>query len=305
MQASDVRQDGGVAALGLSEEDPRVLGEHVVAAWDAFVDVAEGSDLDRPSRLPGWSGKDVCIHLGSWPQRTPLTGLLHSARNGGVGETPDLDAENAALVSAHRDASRDEVMAALIRARDTIEEFFESDEPDEVGRLPARSSLGPLPVLSLIHASSYELAVHALDLAPCGAPAPAPHLLDRGLAALLDVTGALAARLGIEATVTAQAGDAGWAFTAEGGGWTTDVARPGFEGAGAKGSAADLLDASAGRAALPVLLVTRRLVVQDMAAFMRLAPLVNEVPGLPGGAALRTGISGLGKVTGLLGRLRR
>lgn len=294
-----------MAALGLSDEDPRVVGEHVVAAWDHFLDLAEAADLDRPSRLPDWTGKAVCIHLGSWAERTPLTGLLESARNGGAGETPDLDAENAALVAAHRDATRDEVLAALVRARDTIEEFFDGPLPEELGRYPARSSLGPLPVLSLVHASTYELAVHALDLAPCGAPTPPAHLLDRGLAALLDVTGALSARIGIHTSVTAQAGDGGWAFASDTDGWVTTPARPGFDGAGVRGAAADLLDASAGRAALPQLLLTRRLVVHNMTSFMRLAPLVHEVPGLPGGAALRTGVAGLGKVTGLVGRLRR
>lgn len=294
-----------MAALGLSDADPRALGEHVVACWDEFLELAEATDLDRASRLPGWSGKDVCTHLGSWAERTPLTGLLASARQGGAGETPDVDAENAALLAAHRDASRDEVLAALVRARDAIEDFFDGDLPGELGRLPARSSLGPLPVLSVVHASTYELAVHALDLAPCGAPPPPPHLLDRGLAALLDVTGALAARTGIDATVTAQTGEGGWAFVARDGGWTTGPAGPGFDGAGVRGTAADLLDASAGRAALPQLLLTRRLVVHNMTAFMRLAPLVTEVPGLPGGAALRAGVSGMGKVTGLVGRLRR
>ena len=33
---------------------------------------------------------------------------------------------------------------------------------------------------------------------------------------------------------------------------------------------------------------------------MRLAPLLHEVPGLPGGAALRTAVGGLGRVTRLL-----
>jgi len=49
--------------------------------------------------------------------------------------------------------------------------------------------------------------------------------------------------------------------------------------------------------------------VQQLPSFMRLAPLLNDVPGLPGGAALKTAVSGLTGVTGgagkLLGRLRR
>ncbi len=46
-----------------------------------------------------------------------------------------------------------------------------------------------------------------------------------------------------------------------------------------------------------------------MQEWMRLAPLVEEVPGLPGGAALRTAVSGVSGMVGgvgrVLGRFRR
>jgi uncharacterized protein (TIGR03083 family) len=293
-----------VRAPGLSDEDPDVVGGQVLDAWDAFLDVASQADLSRPSRLPGWTGRDVCVHLGAWEERTPLSGLVESARAGGAGEAPDQDAENSALVAAHRDASDDEVLAALVRARDALEGFFESPLPAEIGRAPARSSLGPLPVLSLVHASTYELAVHALDLAPCGAPPPRAGLLDRGLASLLDVTGALAARSGIEARIAGVAPEGGWAFSAGAHGWHLERAHE-VDGAGVRGSAADLLDASAGRAALPTLLLTRRIVVSQLPHWMRLAPIVNEVPGLPGGAALRAGVGGVGRLGSALSRLGR
>ncbi len=299
-------EDAQVPTLGLADSDPRAVGEHVVAAWDAFIDLASTTDLHRPSRLPGWSGKDVCVHLGAWADRTPLSGVIESARSGGTGGVIDPDADNAAILAAHGAASIDEVLAALVNARDAIEDFFDSSQPAELGRLLARSSLGQLPVLSLAHATTYELAVHALDLAPCGAPAPPAELLDRGLASLLDVTGALAARAGIDITGTARSPMGGWTCTSvPGDGWLLEPARDSFVGPGVRGTAADLLDASAGRASLPHLLVSRRLVVQQMTSFMRLAPIVTEVPGLPGGAALRTGVAGLGKVSGLLSRLRR
>ena len=40
--------------------------------------------------------------------------------------------------------------------------------------------------------------------------------------------------------------------------------------------------------------------MQDLPGFMRLAPLLHEVPGLPGGAALKAAVGGLGRVTRLL-----
>jgi len=292
-----------VGHAGLSDTDPRALGEAVLACWDAFLAVvtAPTTDLSRPSRLAGWTGADTCIHLGAWPDSQPLQGLLASARADGAGQDGDPDRVNADLVVAHRDEGSAAVVAALREARDALAEFFASDLPAQLGRQVSRSAVGPLPVLSLVHAGTYELAVHALDLAPCGAPAPDPLLLDRGLAALMDVTGALSARAGVRTTVTAQTGAYGWSCTSGGGGWQVQRVPGGaYAGCGVRGSAADLLDTSAGRTNLGQLLLTRRLVVQDLPAFLTLAPLLHEVPGLPGGAALRAAVGGLGRVTRLL-----
>jgi hypothetical protein len=69
-------------------------------------------------------------------------------------------------------------------------------------------------------------------------------------------------------------------------------------------SAAVLLDASAGRRNVPALLARRRLRLRRGPALLALAPLLERVPGLPGGPALRaaTGIlGGVGRVAGTLG----
>lgn len=291
-------------ARGLSDHDPAQVGEQVMACWDAFLDVvtAASTDLSRPSRLPGWSGRDVLVHLGGWPDHQPIRGLLDSARDGGRGPSPDPDAHNADLLRAHAGASEAEVVQALVHARQAMEDFFQGPDVAQA-RDWSRSTLGRLPVLSLVHAAVYELAVHARDLAPCGAPAPDPLLLDRGLAALLDVTGALAARQGVALTLTASAPGTGWRFTSGAHGWTTEPTGGGrFTGTGVSGSAGDLLDTSAGRTALPAMLLSRRLVVQDLAGFLRLAPLLDEVPGLPGGAALRGAVGGVSRLARLLRR---
>jgi uncharacterized protein (TIGR03083 family) len=295
--------------FGLAEQDPAALGRQVLAAWDAFLDVARSADLSRPSRLPGWTGRDTCVHLGAWEDSRVLEGVLASAHAGDLADPPPPEVQNDALVRAHAGASDAEVLAALERARARVARFL-VEEAQEAGRLLSRSSVGPLPVLSLVHAGTYELAVHALDLAPCGALPPPPVLLDRGLAALIDVTGALSARAGVDIALTAMTPQGGWRFTSAGDGWTTERATAGpFAGVGVRGSAADLLDASAGRAALPHLLLTRRLTVQQLPQWMRLAPLLDEVPGLPGGVALKAGVAGLSSVVGgvgkVLGRFRR
>lgn len=304
---------------GLAAHDPVELGREVLRSWDALLEVvtAPSTDLTRPSRLKGWSGKDVLVHLGSWPDAVVMDALIASAAEGGHGTSPDPDAGNEALVAAHRDATPGEVVEALVQARARIERFFTSDEVTTWGRRVSRSTVGPLPVLTLVHAGTFELAVHALDLGPCGAPRPDPHLLDRGLASLIDITGNLAARSDVDIELTGQTPTGGWVFTSSEGGWTTSRVGPGpFEGVGVKGTAADLLETASGRTHLPQMLLTRRLQVQHLPQWMRLAPLLDDVPGLPGGAALRSaagglsgvahGISGVaGGVGRALGRLRR
>lgn len=293
--------------IGLAGGDPAALGRAVAEAWDAFLEVVEASstDLTRPSRLPGWSGRDVCIHLAAWPNHRPVDSLLESASEPLGSGHHDAEATNARLVSEHRGASTEAVITGLVEARNDIRDFLSSAAATTLGRATTASPLGPLPVTTVLHATCYELAVHALDLVACGAPQPSVALLDRGLAALIDVTGALAARSAVDITLTAQAPGGGWRLRSDEEGWTTEPALAGrFEGTGVRGSLVDLLETSAGRANLGQLLLTRRLQVQHLTSFMRLAPLLHEVPGLPGGPALRTAVAGLGGVTKVLGRFR-
>ncbi len=298
---------------GLADTPVPDLGDAVIGAWDDFLAVAHSADLTKQSRLPGWTGRDLCIHLGTWDDHDVLPGIVAAAHNGGGAPPKDavaVNEANAALIALHASAPVNDVLAALQRSRDDLEAWFEGPEPTDLGRALVRSAVGELPLLSLLSAGCYELAVHALDLRPCGAEPPSPFLLSRGLAALIDVTGALAARHAVAMTVTAQTPTGGWSFTASERGWTNvEVTAGAYSGVGVRGSGADLLDVSAGRMALPSLLLTRRLSVQQLPQFMRLAPILSEVPGLPGGAALKAGVGGLSAVTGgvgkLLGKIRR
>ena len=298
---------------GLADTPPEVLGQSVLRAWDAFLDLVADTDLERPSRLTGMTGRDVLVHLGAWPDNQVVHGLLVSARAGAVGTSSSLDETNAQLLAAHRDATTDEVVAALHRGRAALATFFASPEAVGLGRALARSTAGPLPVLTLLNAGTFELAVHALDLAPCGAPPPSQRLLDSGLSALVDITGGLASRAGVHLVLGAQTPDGGWAFDSGDHGWTTAPLPAGtLSGVGVSGTAADMLEGASGRVTLPQLLVTRRLVVHHLAQWMRLAPLLDDLPGLPGGAALRGAVGSVGGLVGgvasgvsrVLGRLR-
>jgi uncharacterized protein (TIGR03083 family) len=297
---------GVVTSRGLSDAGRDVVGRMVLDAWDALLAAAQAADLDRPTRLPGWRGQEVCVHLGLWDDYSALDGLLASARADGGGGIPDVDAANDRVTRAHRGAPRAEVLHALRRHRDAVQTYLET-APPRLDTAPTAGPVGVLPLLSIIVGECYELAVHALDLRDCGAGDPPEGLLDAGLAALADVTGALAAAHAVEGSATLLAPTGGWRFAAGDGGWQVErVPRtPTVEGPAVQGEAAVILDASAGRANPVALLARRRLTLHDPAGLVALAPLVDLAPNLPGGPILRLAARSLSGAAGLLGRLQR
>src|SRR5215203_6876336 len=190
------------------------VGGRVLGAWDAFIERAETVDLDRPSRLSGWRAHEICVHLGCWDDHTAVADLIASARAGGTGTPPDVDAVNARVTTAHRGASREEVLAGLRRNREATARYL-AEEPEDLDTALTVSVVGRIPLLSVVLGQAYELAVHGLDLVSCGAAPPPPSVLQSGLAALADVTGALAASSDITGGATLATPDGGWAFAAD------------------------------------------------------------------------------------------
>src|SRR3954470_13540800 len=260
------------AHQGLADEGRERVGGMVLEAWDFFLEQAASVDLDRQSRLPGWRAHEICVHLGCWDDHQALADLIASARSGGTGTPPDVDAVNARVTSAHGGASREEVLAALRRNREATARYLH-EEPVELDTAPAVSVVGRLPLLSVVLGQAYELAVHGLDLAALGAPPPPPSVLQSGLAALADVTGALAASSGIQGGATLATPDGGWTFAADGDGWTVRRAAPGRgRGPAVEADAGLLLEAASGRIN-PVPAVARgRLRVHEVGGLLRLAP---------------------------------
>jgi uncharacterized protein (TIGR03083 family) len=288
-----------VTNRGLATRDDYALAEVVLSSWDAFVKQVEGADLTASTRLDGWTVRDVVLHLGTWDGTSSLSETLATLGTDAVNRPVDPDAANAALIAAHADASDADVMTALRASRDAVGEFLASDSATRNGLEPVASQLGPLPLLTLLHAGCYELAVHALDVADALDTDVDPVLLANGIAALADSTGCLAARAGIETTVGVNAEEAPWSFSsAKDGGWTTAPIVGKAHGPRVSGSAEDLLEASAGRAD-PVRLVTlRHLKVKHVGGLLALAPIIDQVPGLPGGRGLKLAAKGLGSVFG-------
>src|SRR4051794_3500829 len=180
------------AHRGLADQGRERVGGMVLEAWDFFLEQAASVDLDRQSRLPGWRAHEICVHLGCWDDHQALADLIASARSGGTGTPPDVDAVNARVTSAHRDASREDVLAALRRNREATARYL-AEQPAELDTAPTVSVVGRLPLLSVVLGQAYELAVHGLDLESCGAEPPPAPLLPSDPAAHADRTRALAA----------------------------------------------------------------------------------------------------------------
>jgi uncharacterized protein (TIGR03083 family) len=275
----------------------------VLPAWDAFLEQVEAIDLDRRTRLPGWRVHEVAVHLGCWPDHAALPDLIASARAGATGSPPDVDGTNARVTAAHRDASRDEVLAALRRNRQATVDYLDS-APGELDHAMTVSTVGRLPLLSVVLGQAYELAVHGLDLAEAGAPDVPAEVLQSGLAALADVTGALAASCGITGGATLATPDGGWRFAADGQGWTVDRTSD-SSGTAVEGPAGLLLEAASGRANPVTAVARRRLKVRQLGGLLRLAPIVQVAPGIPGGPILALAAKTLGGAGGVVGRLLR
>src|SRR3954468_15764211 len=279
------------------------VGAMVLGAWDVFLEQAESVDLSRPSRLEGWRAQEICVHLGCWDDHTAMADLIASARAGGTGTPPDVDAVNARVTAAHRDASRDEVLAALRRNREATARYL-AEEPVELDTAPTVSVVGRIPLLSVVLGQAYELAVHGLDLVSCGAAPPPAAVLQSGLAALADVTGGLTASMDITGGVTLATPDGGWAFDADPDGWTVRRVTAGRHvGPTVEAPAQLLLEAASGRINPVPAVARRRLKVHDVGGLLKLAPIVQAVPGIPGGPILQLAARTVGGAGGVVGRL--
>jgi hypothetical protein len=168
--------------------------------------------------------------------------------------------------------------------------------------------LGTLPVLTFLHAATYPLATSALDLEPAGARVP-DVLLDNGLLGLVDTIGALAARQGLTASLAAITPTGVVGTGARSGAWRTarldsdDLGGDLSTGPSAEGSARLILDITSGRADIPTAIRRREIAVHDLSGLLALAPIVEQVPGIPGRAALAAAIRATGALTGAWKRL--
>jgi len=301
---SFLRPEAG--SRGLATADPVEALAIVRAAYSGVAELARTVNLDGYSRIPGHTRRDMLVPLGDWEEHTFFAGLVEDARFGRSHDLDDDGARNRMIVAAHTDATADDLVLALERTIERAEAFLASAEAETVGRMFSSSPVGPLPVTSIIVASAFEAAVHALDVAaPENVPA---QVLDAGVAALVDTTGALAARHRISTTFAVRTPSVTWAAGSHGDSWTTAHLHPQesrFDWPGVRGHAADVIEAASGRANPAQLVLSRKLRVHDIPALLTLLPALEDVPGMGGGTAAKAALRALGQTGRLFGQLSR
>lgn len=290
---------------GLAASAPLTVAQRSVSAWDALIAAAEESDLGAPARAHGWTGVQVLLPFGDWPENRGLPQILDDARAGRTGTVDQAD-DVRRVHAARSGVSPTEAINAVRRSRDAIAQWVGSESFTTEHLMPSPSLLGTLPVLTLVHATAFQIAVSARDLEACGA-GPDSELCDTGLLALVDTTGALAARQGATASFTVRTPDSFVGTGARGGGWrTVDLSHiDGTLGPGITASAATVLDIASGRANVPSLYASGEIAVTDLTGLLALAPIIEGVPGIPAGAALARAAKVMSGIGGLLGGLFR
>lgn len=259
--------------------------DRVLRAWRLFDDVLTEVDLSGPTRSRSNRARDLIIPLGAWPDARGIHGMLADARRG-VRSTETESQAARRLRKAHGDASDEEVVTTFRRAADHIADWLVSqDAPDEASLVTA-SPLGPVPIGTIVHAASFQLAVTARDLQPAGAP-PVPELEALGVVGLVDSSGAVAARMDATASIAAVTPEVSAGTGAMPGRWRTCVEPHDDQqlGPAVLGSAGLLVDTAAGR--IDLLGMARGLRVRDGRGLVGMSVVLDGIPDLPAAGMLR------------------
>ena len=289
---------------GLVSGDLTSLAADIDRAWELFEGVAAEVDPDAPSRKQGWTARELIARLGQWESGRSLTDLLADAHDGDAGYY-DADAVDEQVRAATADLPFDDVLAGLSAARSTTSQWLGSDGPGTWGLVHTSSPLGPLPVLTIMNAMTYQLSIAALDLEQCGTTAP-EELLGIGLFALIDTTGALAGRKHVTGSFTAVTPERVVGAGARGGHWrTAQLPEDPNMGPGVVAPTRMVIDATSGRGNVGHFYRTGALHVRDLTGLVRLAPVLDGVPGIPPLGAVGRALTVVDAVGGLFGRLRR
>jgi hypothetical protein len=289
---------------GLASGDLAALAADIDRAWELFEAIASTVDPDSPSRKQGWTARELVARLGQWESGRTLADLLADAHDGDA-EHYDADAVDEQVREATADLPFEDILGGLSSARTTTREWLASDGPGTWGLVHTSSPLGPLPVLTVMNAMTYQLSIAALDMEQCGAEAP-DELLGIGMLALMDATGALAGRTHVTGSFTAITPERIVGVGSRNGHWRAAVLdEDPHIGPGVLAPTRVVIDATSGRGNVGHLYRTGVLHVRDLGGLVRLAPVLDGVPGVPPLGAVGRALTVVDAVGGLLGRFRR
>ena len=258
-----------------------------VAAWDDLLIAVDEVDLAAPARKSGRTAARTLVVLGSWPEGRPLPDIRRDALEGITTAEP-LDSIEGRIIEAHVEGSREALMESLHRARDEVADWAASPDVEWEALLPVAGPLGVVPLGTLVAATAYQCAVAVRDLEPAGVHA-APALAGRGLAALIDTVGAVAAQQGAALSLTAITPQVSIGTGACDESWrTVPVASP--EGPALMCDAGVLLDVAAGRTSAPAAYARGEIRAQDLQGLLTVAQVLSRSPGLPGTDGLRAAV---------------
>lgn len=258
-----------------------------VGAWDDLLTAVDSVDLAAPARKSGRTVARTLVVLGSWPEGRPLPEIRRDALAGATTAEP-LDAVEGRVVEAHAGSSREALLESLNRARDEVADWVASPDVDSEALLPVAGPLGIVPLGTLVAATAYQCAVAVRDLEPAGVRAT-PVLAARGLAALIDTVGAVAAQQGAALALTAITPQVNIGTGANEGSWRTrPVISP--EGPALMCDAGVLLDVAAGRTSAPAAYARGEIRAQDLQGLLTVAQVLSRSPGLPGTDGLRAAV---------------
>lgn len=264
--------------------DPDRWRHSIRRSWQIFDSLLAEVDLEGRTRSRGRRARDLLIPLGAWPDARGIHAMVADARDPAA-QPVDQSAMERRLREAHAAAPAAEIVAMVRRSAEHILDWIDSPGATQEAELVGPSPLGPVPVGTMIHASAFQLAVIARDLRPAGAVAR-PELDGLGVLALVDSSGAVAARMAAEASIAAVTPEvtAGTGVSSES--WRTVVAADGDDlGPAVLGSAGLVVDVAAGR--IDLIGVARGLRVREGRGLVGMSVVLDGIPDLPAAGVLR------------------
>lgn len=258
-----------------------------LGAWEEFLAAVADVDTADPTRKRGRTAARTLVVLGSWPEGRPLPDIRRDALRGDLNAEP-LEAIDTRVIAARAGGPRAAIMDSLQRARDEVATWVASPDVAREALLPVAGPLGIVPLGTMVAATAYQCAVAVRDLAPAGVTAP-DALMGRGLAALVDTVGAVAAQQETALALSAITPQMRIGTGACNGDWRT-VAVNEAEGPALLCDAGLLLDIAAGRTSAPAAYARGEIRAQDLPGLLTVAQALARAPGLPGTDGLRAAL---------------